>query len=289
MVSPTTVVGMAVSQSKSKVLFLAVEIVNSSAFKVARNNPNGVAQWITAFEAFFVEAPIVFLGQLALASEESDDLVDTWVWKVMGDKLVFAAYPSGVEEALLVILAFYRTVMQLDARFLARWALRVRGCCWGASLGTYNRRVLIPDMQPRVSGQTFDDFLGQDVDIGFRLAKCVGAGQVIASANLVESLIKLSHYQGLRFHLIGRQVLPGIYGGRPYPLILISIADALPELWEWEPTPDHGLACLRDLQPTAPDFLAQQLTHIREHLYRMHGIDIGAALFSDLSGNITSS
>lgn len=269
------------NSSKSVVLFLSVDVVGSTNFKTAYEAANGSTGWIAAFEAFFAEFPLVFLGNLALASKEQDELAEARVWKVLGDEVVFAVYPNGPGDALAVVLAFYRTVIQFDARFFERWPLRVRGCAWGARLDTRNRHIVIPEMQPQMDGQPFDDYLGPDVDIGFRLSGCAGRGQVVISSNLAESLARLGALDGLRFHHVGRRVLKGVYGGRPYPVILISTMEDPPDFWEWEPTEDAGLLQLRTKEPTPPEFLVDHLARIRAHLRRMHQVDAGPPLFDN--------
>ena len=59
-----------------------------------------------------------------------------------------------------------------DSKIFERWPLRVRGCLWAAQISSRNRQIEIPEMMGSDSSQTYVDYLGPDVDTGFRLAGC---------------------------------------------------------------------------------------------------------------------
>ena len=113
------------------------------------------------------------------------------------------------------------------------------------------------------------DYLGPDVDTGFRVASCGGGGQVILSSNLVQLLSRLDDREGTQFHYIGTRVLKGVYNGRPYPLFLMSMPDLMPETWEWEAEENKGLQVLRENEPMPPDEILDLLGRIQNYLNRM--------------------
>jgi hypothetical protein len=117
--------------------------------------------------------------------------------------------------------------------------------------------------------QVYVDFLGPDVDTGFRLAACGGRGQTIISSNLVHLLADLEDSGGIQFHYIGRKVLKGVYNGRPYPLFLVSMADLMPETWQWEAEEDQGLLELRKNEPMPFTDILKLLDQIQTYLNRM--------------------
>jgi class 3 adenylate cyclase len=258
-----------IDHSPRTVVFMSVDIADSTRFKELYG-VDGDPRWLEAFEAFFKEFPLVLMGQIASAFAETDDLTDVSVWKVIGDEIVFRAQPRSAEEALRVVEAFYRTVVAYDARFFERWPLRIRGCCWAARLPGRNIEIEIPEM----NGVGQVDYLGPDIDLGFRLASQAERGQVILSLNLAEAFAGLPDRRGLRFHYIDRKVLKGVFAGRPYPLILVTWKDCLPELWQWEEEDSQQLSAIRDTAPIDPEALIELAGNIQRYLNRMCRLNI---------------
>ena len=66
------------------------------------------------------------------------------------------------------------------------------------------------------------DFLGPDVDIGFRISKFADKRKLVVSANLVKCLMSRSPRESIAledFKVVGIKVLKGVWGERPYPII----------------------------------------------------------------------
>jgi hypothetical protein len=248
---------------------MSVDLAGSTAYKAQAQFDAEGPEWLEAFEAFFREVPLIMMGQIAGAFALEDEVPHSGVWKVIGDEIIFMAHPSTPREALLLTIAFYRTVVNYDRKIFERWPLRIKGCCWAAQVSGRNREIEIPEMLGTDGNQTYVDYLGPDVDTGFRLASCGGRGQVIISSNLVHLLASLDEPEEVRFHYVGRKVLKGVYSGRPYPLFLISMPDLKPETWEWEAEVDPGIEALRSDQPMDSDDICEMLTQIQNYLNRM--------------------
>jgi len=204
------------------VMFLSADVVGATAFKASNIGTDGQALWLGAFETLFRELPLIFIGKLAEYFFDEDDLPQSGVWKVMGDEVVFAVLPESVGHAQRVTAAFCDAVVCYDQRIAQRWPLRIRGCCWGAEMGARNRVIEIPEMFGG-SDRPYLDFLGPDVDIGFRLSAHSRPGELILSPNLAEAMAAQDDQRGLRFHLVGEAPLKGVCGGQPFPLVLASV------------------------------------------------------------------
>ncbi|MCK7593075.1 hypothetical protein [Pseudomarimonas salicorniae] len=240
------------------VMFMSADVVGSTSFKVQAQREQ--SDWLEAFASLFRELPLVFMGQLAAAFIEHDDVPEAGVWKVMGDEVILMAVPNSAEVAEGLTVAFCNTVRQCDARISERWPLNLRGTCWAASIGRRNRRIEIPEMFGGRDGSTYIDYLGPDVDTGFRLSAHSGHGEVIVSPNLVESLA-VRESEALQFHDAGSAVLKGVIQGRPFPLWLAS-ADG---------------AATRPATPAAE--VASRLAGYRRALKTEHGIECAAPVF----------
>jgi len=250
-------------------MFMSVDLAGSTAFKSHAQGDGDSPEWLEAFEAFFREVPLIMMGQIAAAFAMEDEVPNTGVWKVIGDEIVFMAYPKTPRIAQLLLVAFYRTVVKFDNKVFERWPLRIKGCCWAAQLSKRNREIEIPEMMGEGTDQVYVDFLGPDVDTGFRLAACGGRGQVIVSSNLVHLLAGMGDSDEVRFHYIGKRVLKGVYSGRPYPLFLMSMSDLMPETWQWEAEQDLGLLELRKNEPMPSADILELLDRIQTYLNRM--------------------
>ena len=250
-------------------MFMSIDLSGSTAFKSEATADRKGPAWVGAFEEFFREVPLIMMGQIAAAFMLEEEVPDCSVWKVIGDEIVFLAHPKSARESQLLVNAFYNTVINYDSKVFERWPLRVRGCVWAAQISSRNRQIEIPEMMGSDSAQTYVDYLGPDVDAGFRLAGCVGRGQVIVSSNLVQLFVGMDESEGIQFHYVGRKVLKGVYKGRPYPLFLISREDRMPRTWEWEAEEDPGLVALREKNPMPYPEILELVNQIQSYLNRM--------------------
>jgi hypothetical protein len=261
---------MTEKQNNSHVaMFMSVDLAGSTTYKAESQGDGDSPSWMQAFEAFFREAPLIMMGQIAAAFFEEQEVPDCSVWKVIGDEIVFLCNPESPRQVQLLTIAFYNTIISLDHKLFERWPLRLRGCCWAAQISNRNRQIEIPEMMGSDSTQVYLDYLGPDVDTGFRLASCVGRGQLIVSSNLVQLLAGMDESREIQFHYVGSKVLKGVYKGRPYPLFLMSKSDNMPRLWEWEAEEDQGLAELRNNKPMPYPEILELVGQIQNYLNRM--------------------
>lgn len=237
------------------VMFLSADVVGSTEFKASALSDTGPDSWLGAFETLFRELPLIFIGQLGFQFLEEDDLPESGVWKVMGDEVVFAVLPQSLTQAQLIAAAFVSAVASYDQRISDRWPLRIRGCCWGAEIGARNRAIEIPEMLGGSEDRPYLDFLGPDIDIGFRLSAHSRPGEVILSPNLAESFANQADQRDLRFHYVGEAPLKGVCAGQPFPFVLVSLESA----------GDAGFSTI-----AAPE-LAEKLARMRTRMRDEHG------------------
>lgn len=246
------------------VMFLSADVVGSTAFKAHTIGEGGQALWLEAFETLFRELPLIFIGKLAEYFFDEDDLPQSGVWKVMGDEVVFAALPHNLSHAQRVAAAFCDAVATYDQRIAERWPLRIRGCCWGAEMGERNRAIEIPEMLGGSEDRPYLDFLGPDIDIGFRLSGHSRPGELILSPNLAEAFALLEEQRGLRYHFVGEAPLKGVCGGQPFPLVLVSVEGVGSPTFETTPAAE----------------LAQRLASARARMLAQPGVLPAPPIFS---------
>ena len=248
------------SQAEPVVMFMSADVVGSTNFKVQAQRER--SDWLEAFATLFRELPLVFMGHVAAAFIEHDDVPEAGVWKVMGDEVILMALPTSAAVAEGLTAAFCNTVRQCDQRISERWPLNLRGTCWAAQMGQRNRRIEIPEMFGGRDGLPYVDYLGPDVDTGFRLSAHAGHGEVIVSPNLLETLAHRGDSGPLSFHDAGSKPLKGVLQGQPFPLWIVS-ADS------------PGSRPV-----TSAADVVTQLRTFREQLWNGHGIECAPPVFA---------
>jgi class 3 adenylate cyclase len=255
------------------ILFFSVDIAGATRFKESAQSVSGGASWLQAFETFFRELPLVVMGQVAVAFADADDIPEIGIWKALGDELIFRAEPKSATEAAMLVEACYRALVRYDERFADHWPLRLRGCCWAARFPGRNIEVAIREIASE-DGRAHLDYIGPDVDLGFRLSGHAHHGQMAVSMNLAEALARLPDRWGLQFHFVGKRQLKGVFMGRPYPVLLATLADCMPDPWEWEAEDAPQLAAVRDSPPMPTKELLELADRIRTYMNRMSGLGL---------------
>lgn len=215
--------------SSAVVLFVSFDLVNSTAFKSKSSH------W-----------PLVINRFYGLAVSELQTLSDGFhVWKYVGDEVLLYKQAKDSNELARDITLIFKSVNNivdaLDNSFPAfRNFLSVKSTTWGAKV----KQVSPQDMETlkkkldsgevssdltnivvRPEGRTEAtaiDFLGPDVDIGFRISKFAHNRKLVVSANLVRLLGVHSSRTSIsmsNFKIVAHEELKGVWNGRPYPVV----------------------------------------------------------------------
>ena len=263
------------------VIFMSVDISGSTSVKDSMHVHHHKPVWLEPFEAFFSDFPERLLVEIDLVFADKKKKADVYVWKLIGDEIVFKFNPGSVDEAVRVVKAFYKSIVDYDEELFKRWPLRVKGTVWAAAFLERNIEIKIPErMHWKDSDQAIHtDYLGPDVDTGFRIAHYAPAGGVIISLNLAEAIANSEEQSGLNFHYVGREVLKGVFSGRPYPLIFLSHSECMPNLWQWEDTDDEHSKLFVEKPPMKPGELIELSEKIRTYLNRMCHLNLAPLRF----------
>jgi hypothetical protein len=212
------------------VLFCSLDLVNSTAFK-----------------AIHREWPVVISKFYDIAVREVQSISGEFkIWKFVGDEVLlyrvvtdFAQLASDVRNLFGAVNA---VVDHLNAIFpYATNFLSVKGTAWLANVLHVppsevqdavklaveggEKRKNIKNMMVEVLTEDFTegkDFLGPDVDIGFRISKFADKRKLVVSANLARCLMIHSPRESIDlndFRIVAKEVLKGVWDGRPYPII----------------------------------------------------------------------
>lgn len=252
-------------------LFLSVDMVGSTQFK-ARFTGRGSEGWLETFRAFFTNFPLMLAGQLAFEFLEEDATPAVDVWKVMGDEVIFVAQPASAEELTSILRALLRTMKFYEANQFEMLPLRLKGTAWLADFAEHNIELDIPelsasDVAPHI------DFIGPDLDLGFRISKFARPQSLVLSLDLVELLLLASNLPSIALYLVGQEELKGVMFGRPYPIIWMHDAEESFDFLPWEIESCPMVASAVSAQPTPRDALQRAIADMRLYLRKMHGIE----------------
>jgi hypothetical protein len=183
------------------------------------------------------------------------------VWKSIGDEILFTDVLCSEAQVAAQVMAFYDALHIIDES-VNEHGLGVKGTIWTAGFPIRNKEVRFSMGEPSytsvkgdhtdpetgdnivIAGTWFNDFVGPEIDSGFRLTKHTSRRRILVSLDVADFLTRNNRPHPIRVHHVGWRNLKGCYGDRPYPIFWISRDDLSRnkdlELWEepWEGWPD---------------------------------------------------
>jgi hypothetical protein len=253
-------------------LFLSVDIAGSTLFKSSGGArlAQGEAHWLPLFRTFFTNVPLMLEGEIGLAFIDDDHAPAVDVWKVLGDELIFSVKLTRRAEVARILLALLRTIRAFEEEHLAHLPLRLKGAAWVAAFPYPNIEVEIPELSSGNGGRHID-YIGPDIDLGFRIGKFARPNCLVVSVDLVELLLAAED-ETICLTIVSREVLKGVAFERPYPVIWMRPADMPFDFMPWEIEDDALIARAMTAGPADPEDLRKVIGNMRLYLSRMHGL-----------------
>ena len=208
-------------------LFLSADIAGSTKYK--NNNPDSESfppYWRSLYDQFYEEFEPSF-GAAIRGGKIDDDLFQRpKVWKLLGDEIIFSVPINSEVETYRFVRAFLKTVREFDERLRMTYPVRLKGTAWTAGFPIRNAKL------KSASGKQ-TDYVGPDIDIGFRVCKHSLPGRMAISMDLADILSRDDAPGNIRFFHVGWSELKGVFDDKPYPVIWISDnEDQLIPPWE---------------------------------------------------------
>ncbi len=206
--------------------------------------------WATVVYNFYQAIHTEFVSALGEMNQPEDIHIQLdksfKPWKAVGDELIYAVPCTGRRELHHVVVAFLCAVREVDSKIRktlgdVRAVLRIKGAAWVAGFPVRNREIALPpDDRP--------DFLGPDMDTGFRIGKCTRSGMLVVSVELAELLGECQgKYAPMLGKIVGWEDLKGVWNDQRYPVVWIDFPDSHPaaeaqkaipfSLWDQEESP----------------------------------------------------
>jgi hypothetical protein len=236
------------------IAFFSADMANATEFKSRHqaHHVEGVllpARWPRYFSEVFNQILQQFDEELRRRdfSNAAIPYTKPRLWKINGDELLFRELVSpgedGAKWMAVVVSAFADTIRKIDGDTLPD-GLGLRGCVWTAGFPIRNKEIrvptghvvptiradgddaLLPDFEtgmifPEQEGLV--DYLGPDMDLGFRLAALTPPGRTTCSLDVGHFLVQQSTAPNI--HHIGWRTMKGVGGGAPYPVLWLESGD----------------------------------------------------------------
>lgn len=191
-------------------LFMSFDLVNSTIFKQHHSE-----KWASETSEFYRSAAQGVLARLPRAS----------VWKYAGDEILFYCSAQNVEEVKSWVTSGYEILGALDQQVAQRSdaQLRVKGICWAALASTEQSTGLaapnVVFIHASDAGGASRDFLGPEIDAGFRLGGSTCQRTLALSAELAAFLIRFTPEEVTKYiHFVSLQKLKGVWKNKLYPI-----------------------------------------------------------------------
>jgi hypothetical protein len=228
---------------------LSVDLVGSTAFKArtgeAREGNDSNPLWVTQIRHFYREFPIFLSSRFSKAIASVDGEIPykdagPRTWKTIGDEILFCTRLHSLEHLARCVSSFLRALEDYGAVLDTTGnQLDVKGAGWVAAFPAPNvtvevlgrstdhslRELYDEDFELLADQNPNDfDFLGKEIDSGFRSARNAASDRLTTSIELAWLLAEAAHLDlfNARFSYHGRQVLKGVISDRPYPIVTID-------------------------------------------------------------------
>lgn len=195
-------------------VFVSFDLVNSTEYKC--NNP----EWARVFYNFYLLTAEKFTGCFSRS--------EPIVWKRLGDEILFYIILRDKTEMYKLLEYVDETLTRIQ-EFLSQYkSIYVKSSVWTAGIATYTEdaeNYSNVALSPKVYKE-YDslDFIGSDIDTGFRISKYVTKGRIVVSAELAYILNKMECPDGCEdiskyLRIVDYEKLKGVWDNKPYPIV----------------------------------------------------------------------
>lgn len=217
------------SRSRSVELFFSFDIVNSSLYK-----DTNYLGWQSVLTTLLTD----------IQKNVTKEIPTAQLWRVLGDEIIFFVTIRNVEEIYSTVDAIYSILVvthvklknekffeNIDEDFSYKeivWMkksniLAVQSAVWLAIILNEDSSLFLPYdnifKKYRISdSQQINEFLGQDIDTGFRIKKETQDRRLVVSVEVAKILSDKTEYLS-RLNIITYKSLKGVWQNRLYPII----------------------------------------------------------------------
>jgi len=206
-------------------LFFSVDLVNATKFK-----SNNKKKWVSIFADFY---------DFVVTAVQKKYRSDAEVWKLGGDEILFCVDIRNMEDILRAPSELYSAMNSaqgalFDRHRVAKNNLYFQGALWIAATtdGDCNKEKNSPrNVRGKFlkNSKISEDFLGVDIDEGFRVAANTSQGKIAIDPKIAYLLNEENELNRIKvtgdikieekIRIVTYKILKGIWNERPFPII----------------------------------------------------------------------
>lgn len=195
-------------------IFFNIDIIGSTNYKVKLSNNDDIHPWLPLFKDFYYTFPKIF-QETIIAKQKDDiyqdvDIEELKIWKLLGDEIIFYATLIDSKACGLYIDSLIQTMRIYQEKYLSH-ELGLKACAYTAGFPVNNIHIRLNNV---------DDFIGPNIDTGFRLMKFASIDKIPISIELAYILSHDTH--DLDYLFDGYNILKGVLNNQPYPIFSVN-------------------------------------------------------------------
>ena len=213
-------------------IFFSADLIGSTRKKQEAQGGLCISSWVSNVVEFYA------------SFEEAFATEDIKLWKYNGDEILFYARIRSWDEALNHVKRFRDAIEKNNS---PENKYPVKGTVWTAGFPIRNFILRKPVIKnDRV------DFIGPDIDLGFRIAALANRDRIAVSPELALGLLSVSRESSdIKWHFYGRKELKGIVEDGGIPVAFLSSTRDVVSLQDKE----EQLLGEKTVSPMFEDFL----------------------------------
>lgn len=209
-------------------MFISFDLVNCTLYKAKHKGHwvNGVSDVLSHIMSAFVNSPVEGYR----------------FWKMLGDEVVYTIEIDSIDKIDCILQDVYDTVVGLTRQIKSAQIgdqstakiLAVKATVWIADISPANLQADNIYVEYEINkGEVKAEYLGTDIDGGFRIAQFTSANRVVISADLAALLLQEHSAAFEKVHFVAHRGLKGIWNGESYPIFMyhgdpnVSFADSI--------------------------------------------------------------
>lgn len=200
--------------------------------------------WASIIARRFEDFHVMFSGKLsslldtqkecnaAESANTNQYLATNYVWKLLGDELIYSFEIKSRQQLHSYVSNFLEVLQETDKTDIQeKRSTRIKGSGWVAGFPVRNRVVALPAPQLYCMDQNGNyclndyprlDYLGPEMDAGFRIGKFAHPGLMVVSFELADLLGQAETRDQVKGAIVGWEVLKGVWREKHYPIIWIT-------------------------------------------------------------------
>lgn len=185
-------------------IFFSADLVGSTQKKQEPQDALCINSWVPNIVGFYVNFEEKFADE------------NIKLWKYNGDEILFYARILSWKDALKYVKKFRNVIETSNSSKKAEYL--VKGTVWTAGFPIRNFVL----RKPVVNNEQID-FIGPDIDLGFRIATLANVERIAISPELALGLLEVSsESREIKWCFYGRQKLKGIVEEGGIPVVFLS-------------------------------------------------------------------